>query len=148
MPSVRNTVTKPNGSHYSTTAQTDLYHLPFFYYSACKETKQSARFFFTPGQGTVHGYSGTLAEYQPFIIGAVLLIIFISFKNETFRNWVIRLMIFALIISIGYFGFHKVKYKFRSGQEVNPFNEQVEAEENAGMKYYRDPAQLIDDQTK
>jgi hypothetical protein len=88
-----------------------------------------------------------LQDYQLYTAGAVLVIIIGCIKSEEFRNWLIRLTIFALIITLCYFGFQKIKYHFRSGQEVNPFNEEMPAEENAGMKYYRDPDKEIQKQT-
>lgn len=86
-----------------------------------------------------------LQEYQPYIAGLIILVIVISCKSEKFRNWLIRIIIFALIFTACYFGFQKIKYRFKSGKEVNPFNEKIQAEENAGMKYYRDPGGQLKD---
>lgn len=86
-------------------------------------------------------------DYKLYIAGLFFVIIIISFKSEEFRNWVIRLVIFSLILTLCYFGFQKIKYRFKSGQEVNPFNEEMQPEENAGMKYYRDPSKRIEEQT-
>lgn len=89
-----------------------------------------------------------LQEYQPYVAGLALIIIIFSLRSDDFRNWVIRLTIFTLILSVCYFGFQKIKYKFKSGNEVNLFTEQAEPEENAGMKYYRDPGARIQKATQ
>lgn len=86
-------------------------------------------------------------DYKLYIAGLFLVIIIISFKSEVFRNWVIRLVIFSLILTVCYFGFQKIKYRFKSGKEVTPFNEEMQPEENAGMQYYRDPGIEIEKQT-
>ena len=86
-----------------------------------------------------------LQDYQLYLIGAALIIIIGCVKSEGFRNWVIRLVIFGLIITLCYFGFQKIKYRFKSGNEVNPFNEEGVESEHAGMKYYKDPGERIDD---
>lgn len=86
-------------------------------------------------------------DYKPYIAGLFFVIIIISFKSEGFRNWVIRLVIFSLILTLCYFGFQKIKYRFKSGEEVTPLNEEMQPKENAGMQYYRDPGIEIEKQT-
>ncbi len=86
-----------------------------------------------------------LQDYQPYIVIAIALTIIASFKSEDFRNWLIRITIFGIILTACYFGFQQIKYSFKSGKEVNPLNKKTQAEENAGMKYYRDPGKNLPD---
>ncbi len=89
----------------------------------------------------------TAQDYPQYIAIVVIILIIGSVRNEDFRNWVIRLTIFGLIILACSFGFQKIKYRFQSGTtETNPFSEEGPENEYAGHKYYKDPAEEINKQ--
>jgi len=87
-----------------------------------------------------------IVEYiqQYYLVVAVLIVVILllCWKNKEVRDWVLRLVVFALVLVAAYFVFQKEKYRLpSSGKQVTIRDDSITPEQNAGNKYYSDPAE-------
>ncbi|MEN8258089.1 MAG: hypothetical protein ABFS09_09550 [Thermodesulfobacteriota bacterium] len=86
-------------------------------------------------------------QYPLVLAGFVLLMLVLCWKSEEVRGWVVRLLLFLLILTVLYFAFQKFKYLIPSSQQQPALrDDSLEAEEHAGKKYYKDPEERFKEQ--
>jgi hypothetical protein len=86
-------------------------------------------------------------QYQLIVAGFLLLLAILCWKSEEVRGWVVRGVVFLLILKVLYFAFQKFKYMIPSSQHPPAISDDsLEAEEHAGKKYYKTPDERFKDQ--
>ncbi len=83
-------------------------------------------------------------QYPLVLAGLVLLLVVACWKSEEVRGWVVRLVVFLLVLTAGYFVFQKFKYDIPSSSQPPAIrDDSLEAEEHAGKKYYKTPDERL-----
>lgn len=81
---------------------------------------------------------------QYYLVVAILavIILLMCLKSKEMRDWVLRFVVFALVLAAAYFVFQKEKYRLPSSdKQVTIRDDSLTPEQNAGNKYYHDPAE-------
>ncbi len=85
-------------------------------------------------------------QYPLVLAALVLLLLLLCWKSEDVRAWVVRVVIFLLVLAAIYLVFQKFKYLLPSPQQAPAIrDDSLSPEEHAGKKYYKDPAGLLKD---
>lgn len=81
----------------------------------------------------------------PLVLAALCLVIaLLCWKSEEVRGWVVRAVIFALVLVALYFAFQKFRYLIPSSHQPPAIHDDsLTPEDTAGKKYYRDPAERL-----
>lgn len=85
-------------------------------------------------------------QYPLVLAVAILALLLLCWKSEDFRAWVVRGVVFLLILAALYFVFQKFKYLIPSSQQPPAMRDDtLRDEDHAGKKYYQDPAERLKD---
>lgn len=84
-------------------------------------------------------------QQYPLVLGAlILLFLLLCWKSEAVRGWVVRLVVFVLVVAAIYFVFQKIRYRLPSFHQPPAISDdRMAPEEHAGKKYYRDPEERL-----
>lgn len=79
-------------------------------------------------------------QYPLVIAGLILFFVFLCWISKDVQAWVVRGVVFLLLLVAGYIVFQEFKHLIPSSQEAPAFrDDSLTSEEHAGKKYYKDP---------
>jgi hypothetical protein len=83
-------------------------------------------------------------QYPLVLAGVALFLALLCWKSEEVRAWVLRAVIFILVLAALYFAFQRYKYLIPSSHQPPAIEDNsLTPEDHAGKKYYRDPDERL-----
>ncbi len=85
-------------------------------------------------------------QYPLVLAAFVLVFLLLCWKSEEVRAWVVRAVIFIMVLVALYFAFQKFKYLIPSSHQPPAIQDNnLTPEDHAGKKYYKDPDERLKD---
>ncbi len=85
-------------------------------------------------------------QYPLVLAVSILLLLLLCWKSEDVRAWVVRGVVFLMILAALYFVFQKFKYLIPSSHQPPAIRDDtLREEDHAGKKYYQDPGERLKD---
>ena len=83
-------------------------------------------------------------QYPLVLGGVVVFLLFLCWKSEEVRGWVVRIVVFLLVLALLFFAFQKFKYLIPSSSAPPGIrDDSLQEEDHAGKKYYSDPDERL-----
>lgn len=85
------------------------------------------------------------AHQYPLAPAALVLLLLVAcWRSEAVRGWVVRLVVFGLVLLALFFVFQNFRARVPSSQQPPAIEDNTLApEDHAGKKYYRDPEERL-----